>query len=378
MVGLRRIGQGLATAWRRVDPVLLICTLILTGISLLTVFGAVDNFGMSKLKMQLAMAVLGVVATVVIANLDYHTVVERTFILMFFLSVALLTVTLLFGSSGENRETANRSWLTIPGIGIAIQPSEFVKIAFVCTFAKHLSVARDTINHPKTLLPLAIHALLIVGLILLSGDLGVALVYIALVLIMLFCAGLHGWYFGGGLLAVAVAFPFLWDHLAVYQQERILVGFDPTLDPTGKGWQPLLSIQCMENGGLFGVGLFGGGDYEVLAASHTDFILATVCEKFGFVGGVIVIGTMTVLVLRILWIGRRASHDYGLYLCVGVAALLIAQTVENVGMCLGMLPVIGLTLPFVSCGGSSLLATFMLVGIVHSVSAHHPTRRMGE
>ena len=123
MVGLRRIGQGLATAWRRVDPVLLICTLILTGISLLTVFGAVDNFGMSKLKMQLAMAVLGVVATVVIANLDYHTVVERTFILMFFLSVALLTVTLLFGSSGENRETANRSWLTIPGIGIAIQPS---------------------------------------------------------------------------------------------------------------------------------------------------------------------------------------------------------------------------------------------------------------
>lgn len=375
---MSRKGQGFGTVLRRVDPVLLICTLILTAISLLTVWGAVDNFGMSKLRMQLAMAVMGMVATVIIANLDYHTVVDRTFFAMFFASIALLALTLLFGSSGENRETANRSWLTIPGIGIAIQPSEFVKIAFVCTFAKHLSVARDTINHLRTLVPLAIHALLIVGLILLSGDLGVALVYIALVLIMLFCAGLHGWYFGGGLIAVAMAFPFLWDHLAVYQQERILVGFNPSLDPTDKGWQPLLSIQCMQNGGLFGVGLFGGGDYEILAASHTDFILATVCEKFGFIGGMIVIGTMAVLVIRILWIGRQASHDYGLYLCVGVAALLIAQTVENVGMCLGMLPVIGLTLPFVSCGGSSLLATYMLVGIAHSVSAHRPTRRIGE
>ncbi len=375
---MNRFRQNLGTVWYRVDPVLLICTLILTGISLLTIWGAADNFGMTKLKMQIAMAVLGLVATVVIANLDYHTVVDRGYLIMFFLSIALLAVTLLFGSSGENRETANRSWLTIPGIGIAIQPSEFVKIAFVCTFAKHLSMVEGSINRPKALLPLAVHALLMVGLILLSGDLGVALVYIALVLILLFCAGLHLWYFGGGILAATAALPFLWDHLAVYQQDRILVGFDPTLDPIDRGWQSLLSIQCIENGGLFGVGLFGGGDYEVLAASHTDFILSTVCEKFGFIGGLTVIATMAVLVIRILWIGRQASHDYGFYLCVGVAALLIAQTVENVGMCLGLLPVIGLTLPFVSCGGSSLLATFMLVGIAHSVSAHRPTRRIGE
>lgn len=363
---------------RRVDPVLLACTLILTGISLLTVWGAADNFGMSKLKMQLAMAVLGVIATVIIANLDYHVIVDRAFLIMFFVSIALLTVTLLFGSSGENRETANRSWLNIPGINIAIQPSEFVKIAFVCTFAKHLSVVRDRINHPKTLALLMVHAMLIVGLILASGDLGVALVYMVLVLVMLFCAGLNLWYFAGGFLAVAAAFPFVWDHLALYQRERIIVGFDPTLDPEGYGWQPLLSMQCIENGGLFGVGLFGGGDYETLAASHTDFILSTVCEKFGFAGGLLVMATMVVLVIRILWIGRQASHDYGLYLCVGVAALLIAQTVENVGMCLGVLPVIGLTLPFLSCGGSSLLATFMLVGVVHSVSAHRPKRRIGE
>ena len=102
------------------------------------------------------------------------------------------------------------------------------------------------------------------------------------------------------------------------------------------------------------------------------------CEKFGFVGGLLVIVTMAVMVARILWIGRQASHDSGFYICVGVAAVMIAQTVENVGMCLAVLPVVGLTLPFVSCGGSSLLATFILVGMVHSVSAHRPARRVGE
>ena len=168
------------------------------------------------------------------------------------------------------------------------------------------------------------------------------------------------------------------ERLAAYQQDRILVGFSPELDPLDRGWQPLLSRQCIENGGLLGVGLFGGGDYEQLAASHTDFILASVAEKFGFVGVLLVIIPLVVMVLRILWIAKRARRDYGMYLCIGVAAVMTAQILENVGMCLGLLPVVGLTLPFVSCGGSSLLATFMLVGIVHSVYAHRPATRIGQ
>ena len=219
---------------------------------------------------------------------------------------------------------------------------------------------------------------LLVGLILLSGDLGVALVYITMILLLLFCAGLPLWWFGGGALAGAVALPFLWNRLQPYQQERILVGFNPELDPLDKGWQALMSRQCIENGGLLGVGLRTGGNYEDLAASHTDFIFATVCEKFGFVGGLLVIAVLAVMVWRILWIGRQASHDAGFYICMGVAAVLIAQSAENLGMCLALLPVVGLTLPFVSCGGSSVLASFILLGMVHSVAAHKPTRRVGE
>lgn len=363
---------------RRVDPVLLLCTLILTAISLVTIWGAVDNFGLRKLKMQVAMSVLGILVTFVIANVDYHLILDRLWLAMLIFSVLILGVTLIAGTTGENMETTNRSWLVIPGIGIAIQPSEFVKITFICTFSKHLQAVRGRINAPRTLVGLACHALLIVGLILLSGDLGVALVYMAMIMVLLFCAGLHLWYFGGAALAVVVAFPFLWDKMDTYQQDRILVGFDPSLDPLDKGWQPLLSRQCIENGGLLGVGLRTGGDYEILAASHTDFILATVCEKFGFLGGCLVIVTMVVMVVRILWIGRQSTHDAGFFLCVGVAGVLIAQTLENVGMCLACLPVVGLTLPFVSCGGSSVLATFLLVGMAHSVAAHRPVRRVGE
>lgn len=375
---LKNLKANLSLGLRRVDPILLLCTVVLLGISLLTIWGAVDNFGMSKLRMQLAMGIMGIFATFVIANLDYHIILDRLFWFMLVFSAAILAVTLVAGTTGAAMETTNKSWLTIPIIGIDIQPSEFVKITFICTFSKHLWTVHDKINHPKTLLLLLLHAGLIVGLILLSGDLGVALVYMVLVLIMLFCAGLHLWYFGGAFAAVAVALPFLWDHLAAYQQDRILVGFSPELDPLDRGWQPLLSRQCIENGGLFGVGLFGGGDYEQLAASHTDFILASVAEKFGFVGVLLVLSALVVMVIRILWIARSARRDHGMYLCVGVAAVMVAQILENVGMCLGLLPVVGLTLPFVSCGGSSLLATFMLVGIVHSVSAHRPGLRMGD
>ena len=368
----------LTDAVRRVDWVLLLCTTVLSVISLVTVYGAVDNFGMSKLKMQFAMTVVGILLTFLVANLDYHLILDRLWLPLLIFPAGILGLTLVAGDTGAAMETAGKSWLTIPVVGIAIQPSEFVKITFICTFAKHLHSVGGTINKPRTLLGLCLHALLIVGLILASGDLGVALVYMALVLVMLFGAGLHWGYFAGVGGAVAVAFPFLWDLLASYQQDRIVVGFNPALDPKDKGWQPLLSKQCIENGGLFGVGWHSGGDYEELTASHTDFILATVCEKFGFIGGMLVMVTLAVLIMRVLWIVRQSSHDYGMLISVGVAGVLIAQTLENVGMCLAILPVVGITLPFLSCGGSSVLATYILVGMVHSVKSHKPARRIRE
>ncbi len=358
-------------AVRNIDPVLFICSIMLSIISIITVAGAVDNFGMSKLRMQIAMFVVGTIVTFAIAYVDYRAIIDKLWLPMLIGSALLLILTLLVGSSGENMETANQSWLKIPGTGLMIQPSEFVKFTFICTFSKHLFTVKERINHPVNVLLLALHAGLIVGLILLSGDLGVALVYIAMIAIMLFCAGLHPLYFVGVFITVLLLVPYLWDSLAEYQQMRILVGFNPELDPDNYGWQALMSRDAIAAGGLFGQGVTGGSIYEVLTASHTDFIFATVCEKFGFLGGFLVVAIFMVMVVRIIMIAKSASRsDYGGLICVGVGALLIVQVLENIGMCLAMLPVVGITLPFLSCGGSSMLATFLMFGLLHNVHAH--------
>ena len=358
-------------AIRNIDPMMFACTTLLSIISILTVWGAVDNFGMSKLKMQVFIFFVGILVTFAIAFVDYRTLVDKLWVYMLAGSVLLLLITLIWGSSGAERETSNKSWLEIPFTGFMIQPSEFIKFTFICTFSKHLSSVQSHVNKPLTVLLLGLHAGIVIGPILLSGDLGVALIYMAIVAIMLFCAGLHPAYFLGAAVLLVLLFPYLWEHLEPYQRERIVVGFNPEMDPLGKGMQPLQSRDAIAAGVFFGQGIQGGYFYEILPASHTDFIYATVCEKFGFLGGAIVLIIFMVLVVRIFTLSKVASSsDYGGLICVGVGAMLVTQILLNVGMCFAMLPVIGITLPLLSCGGSSMLATFMMLGLLHNVYSH--------
>ena len=353
----------------RFDPILFIATAYLSTLSILTVYGAVDNFGKTKLIMQIAMTLAGFIAMFIISRIDYKFLIDRFWLYMLIGSVMLLAITLIFGSTGENMETANKSWLRIPVVGIAIQPSEFVKVAFLCSFSYHLSKVKESINKPKVLIFVLLHAFLVVGLILLSGDLGVALVYLGIIAVMLFCAGISTWY----LLLIAgiivLAFPFIWDMLAPYQQSRIIYGFAPELDPTNVGKQPLMSRETIAAGGWFGIGLKNAGHYEDLAASHTDFIFATICEKFGFVGGASVVAALSVITVRLVVIAIKCRDSIGKLICAGIAAIIIVQSMENLWMCLALIPVVGITLPFLSCGGSSVLAMYLLFGLAHSVYA---------
>lgn len=352
----------------QIDPVLFFCSLAISLISLLTIYSGIDVFGRRTLIMQAAMTVLGAVIIFIIANLDYVEVVERLYIVMFLGSVAFLAAVLLFGRSVGS----NKSWINIIEIGgtsISIQPSEFVKASFIVSFSKHLDIVKEKINHPKSLLGLAVHAGIIVGLILISGDLGVALVYLGIIAVMLFCAGLNRWYFIGSVALAVLAAPFIWEILEPYQQERILVGFNPDIDPLGRGLHQILCRRAIANGGLFGQGFNGGTVYKSLFAADTDCIFATYCEKFGLVGALILIGIYIVMIVRIIKIGSQSRKGYGGYICAGVAGMMIVQTVENLGMCLCMLPMVGITLPFMSAGGSSVLAIYILFGMVHSVRA---------
>jgi len=353
---------------RSVDPVTLFCMLALTCMSLLTVIGGAEEFGSRRLLMQIAMNIAGLIATFVIARFDYRDVADKLGLPLYIFSLIFLAAVFI-PSLGLNEGT-NRSWINIPIIDIGIQPSEFVKASFILTFAKHLHTVRDRINHPKTLVGLGAHVLLLIGLILLSGDLGVSLVYMGIALIMLFCAGLSMWYYLAAAAAVIIVFPILWPHLNSYQQGRILYGFRPESDPAGYGEQPLEGRDAIIRGGLTGEGMFGGTVYKGLYAADTDFIFSTYCEKFGFLGAILLIVVMLVFVWRLVHLARLCRKDYGAYICIGIAAMIVVQTVENIGMCLGMLPVVGITLPFMSCGGSSTLAIYITLGMVHSIYNH--------
>ena len=348
------------------DPGLLVCSCVLSLSGILTLIGGVGHFGTRTVIMQIGATLVGFVAMVVLANLDYRPIADKLSPVLYGVSVLLMLLLFVNGESAGS----NRSWLYFDFLPFGIQPSEFIKTALAVSFAYHLSRVKERINRPLVALGLAAHAGGIILLILLTGDLGVAVVFAGFILLMMFCAGLSLWYFAGLAVLVAAAFPILWDHLAPYQQQRILIGFNPSLDPLGYGYQPLLSRDAIMAGGFFGQGLGGGDVYEILPYSHTDFIYSTLCEKMGFVAGFIVLAALFTAVVRMIWIAARSERDTGSYLCVGLAACLMLQVVINVGMCFAVLPVIGITLPLVSYGGSSVLATYLMFGMVHSVSAH--------
>ena len=352
---------------RMIDPVLLICTLLLTAMSLSTLGGGLGkmmDFSKSAFIVQIFSVTLGIIMMLIITVTDYEEFIDKFGGAFYVFSLLLLGATLIFGVA----EGSNLSYLRFGPVGI--QASEFVKAAYIMTFSKHLASVKGRLNDIKSLIGLALHAGLIIGLILISGDLGVSLVYMAFTLIMLFFAGLSGWFFAGAGAVAMVGFPYVWPLLHDYQRKRILVGFNPELDPLGKGMQPLISRQAIANGGLWGQGIDGGSYYERLFASHTDFIFASFCEKFGFVGGMLLIATLTVMVIRILMIARQARCLTGAYICIGAAAIIIVQTLENLGMCMAILPVVGITLPFMSYGGSSMLSMYLIIGLVQSVRAH--------
>ena len=362
---MRKIRLSVKEKLRSLDPIVFFSSLLISCMSLLTLFGARDVVGIKPLIIQGGAVVLGILCVMLISAMNYEETVERLSLVFFIVSIVLLLTVLVFGSA----EGSNKAYLRIPGIPIGIQPSEFVKLFLIISFSRHLDLVHDNINKIKNVLMLALHAGIITGLVLAEGDLGSALVYFFFLCVMLFTAGLSAWYFAGVGLAILAASPFLWEHLKEYQKIRILVGFNPELVPLDIGYQPLMSRSAIAAGGMFGRGLFGGSVYKLVPFCYTDFIFCIVGEKFGMVGILFLFALLVALIVRILILAARSNRRYGSYICVGIAAVLIAQAVENVGMCMACLPVIGITLPLMSYGGSSVLSTYLMLGVVQSIAS---------
>lgn len=315
--------------------------------------------------------VLGMSAATILSLVDYR-IVAKKYRYVIGLNVAILLATYIFGSSVT--EATNANWIDLGFI--KIQPSEFAKLLFIFGFAVHLGIVRERMYKLSTVVTLGIHAGLIFSLVLLQKDLGALTIFLVIFVCMCFAAGMSVWYYiAGGAFALCVS-PFLWARLNVYQKQRILLCFDSSIDPSGTGirYQQMRSQTAIGNGGVFGKGYMNGtvtqGVSGHLPAKHTDMIFSTICEEFGFVGAVAVLLLTCFIVFRIIKISMSCANGIGSYICVGIASMIMTQVVENVGMCLGIMPVIGITYPFLSYGGSSVLSCFIAVGMALSVCTH--------
>lgn len=306
---------------------------------------------------------LGICFMLILSFVNYEIFSNAKVCIALFGASAVALVLTLFIGVGQG----NQSWIEFEGIALNVQPSEFIKAAFIVTFAKHLDSVKGKINKPLNILSLMLHAGFIIGLVVLQGDLGSALVFMFIAVAMCYTQGLSIFYLLGGSAAVVLAAPYLWQFLKPYQQQRILVGFNPESDPLGYGYQQILSKEAIANGSLFGTGYMDSTVSPTIPYNHTDMIFAVTAEELGLLGAILVMGLLIALAIRIIITAFNARKDIGSAICAGVAAMIIAQTVENVGMCLGVLPIIGITLPFISYGGSSVLSLFISLGLVLSV-----------
>ncbi len=368
---MKEFSTSLKEKLLKMDIAVLVCALSMTLLSILVLWGGSDSFsgGAQKVMVQCTAAVLGVVLMVVIASIDYDEICSRFELAFFAVSVALLVLVLVVNIGSAN--DTNHNWIKIPGIPFNIQPAEFVKITYIITFSRHVDRVRDDINRLKNVAFLMLHAGAIIGLVMMTGDLGTVLIYLFVTAVILFAAGLSLWYFAAAALIIVVAAPLLWDKMAEYQRLRIMAGFDPSIDPEVYGYQAIMSRKAIIAGGFSGAGITGGTQFAKVPAAHSDFLFCVLAEKLGFFGTLGYMLLMTVLVIRILMIARRARKDYASLICVGIAAVLIAQTLENIGMCLAILPVVGITLPFFSYGGSSMLTMYICMGVIQSICTHN-------
>ncbi len=349
------------------DYALIFLTVILTGAGLTFIFSATQSSeSFRKFAVQLLAAIMGIVFMFSLSFVDYR--MYKSYARHIYIgSVLILAFVLIFGSGKE--ETGANSWIRFGGIGI--QPSELVKIAFAVVFATKLSEAKEAgkLNNLKEVLKLTAFFAGVTGLVILQNDTGTALVFTFMFISMFFVAGLSYKYIFSALGAVCLLLPFAWLVMAPYQRNRILVFFNPELDPTGAGYQVLQSKIAVGSGRLFGRGFLNGpqNQLNLLPEKETDFIFATIGEEFGFLGCTVVVVLLFLLVLRIFTISKRAKDDTGRLICVGLASMFLFHIIENVCMCLGLLPVTGIPLPFLSYGGSSVVTNFIAIGLVLNI-----------
>jgi rod shape determining protein RodA len=366
---LRKIFDASARYIRESDMFLLVTCLVCSIYGIVLISSAARVYNGNFLTIQILAVVLGLVLYVLTSLVDIDLIADK-YKLLFVVGLLFIGSLLLWGKEDD---TGNKAWLRFAGIGI--QPAEVVKILFIIILARMISDKRDrrALNSTLSIFSmLGIFAAYFAVIIALSRDLGSALVYAFILIVMFFMGGVYLRWFALGAAAITAIAPLMWRFfLSDRQKMRISVLFDPSVDPTGLNtmWQANQSKLAISSGKFLGQGLYKGRmtQTDLIPQQHTDFIFSAAGEELGFVGCLAIIALLLALVGRCLYVGVKSNNSLGLLVCSGVAATLIFQTLVNVGMCLGLTPVIGLTLPFFSYGGSSIVTSFIMMGLVSGV-----------
>jgi len=362
-----------------VDKYFVVLLFAIMGFGLIILASASSGIGSDPhyyLKKQLVFVALGFIAAFYLLRFDY-TEIQKYGRYLYGAALAILVIVLVFGT--EVRGTTG--WISIGGLP-PVQPAEFTKVLLVLTFAEFLSRRRGELNTLGEMLPCFAYMGVPFLLIMAQPDLGTALVYIVITAAMMYMAGanpriLTGLIAGATILAAFWLFLHfqygLWLPLDDYQFKRLTVFIDPYQDGQGgrgAGWNTIQSLIAIGAGGLTGTGLFRGTQVQLnfLPERHTDFIFAVIGEELGFVGAAALILLYGFLLVRTLIMASEARDLDGTLIIVGISAMWLFHIFENIGMCIGLMPITGIPLPFLSYGGSAMLSNLMAVGLVLGIN----------
>lgn len=348
------------------DPIMLMLVGVLTFFGLVTIWSAAGAGPLtlgSQVVRQGMYVLVGLTAMVVLMNINYRFL-KSLAIVIYVAAVALLASLPIIGTTilGATR------WIYFGPI--SIQPSEIAKLAVIIALAAFLSERHDEMHKLHNFIFSGLIVLLPFGLVFLQPDLGTSLVFASIWFTMLVLSPTRRIYLAGMvLLAIPTAFIGWKFLLRDYQRDRLLVSYDPQRDYFGEGFNIIQAHVTIGTGGWFGHGLTGGlqSEYQFLRVRETDFIFAHAMSMFGFVGGLALFLVFVMLYFRVIRVIGVARDSFGQYLAVGVIAMFIFQTFVNIGMNLGLMPVTGIPLPFISLGGTSLIMNLAAIGILQSI-----------
>lgn len=351
---------------KKYDWIIMTTVLLLVAIGLLVLYSSGIKPSQVNLQLdtsrQILYVAIGLILLVLLSRIDYR-VLRNYATPLYVLTLGLLLAVKLFGAQ---RLGATR-WINIGFF--QFQPSELAKLVLIIVLAKLFADNYEKTRYIKYFVVSMIYVLPLLLLLLAQPDLATASVLVAIWLAMVICTRARKSWFAIGAVAIAVAIPLTLPFLHDYQRQRIETFLNPTANPTTTGYNVNQAIIAVGSGGWFGQGLTSGSQSQgnFLPSQHTDFIFAVLAEKMGFVGGILVIILFVVLLTRSMMVVKKSSDRFGGFLVIGISAMLLFHLFINIGMNLGLVPVAGIPLPFISAGGSSMLVSLIGIGIIESI-----------